>query len=411
VYLTEPVHPQLLLATVNALIRTRQAEVALAAAVDRERAARQAAEAANRVKDEFLATLSHELRTPLNTMMGWIWQLQSGHLTDAARDRALEALARSTRLQAQIINDLLDVSRIAKGKLQLELRIIDVQALVESAAESVRDEARRRRLDLDVSTTPAIVTGDEGRLEQVIGNLLANALKFTPDGGRVTVLLTTDDTHAILEVRDTGIGIDPVFQPHVFDQFRQAEGGINRRHSGLGLGLAIVRQLVELHDGTVSVYSEGHGRGSTFTVVLPKAADVQQLDRLSSADPLLTDINVLIVEDEPETRDLLAAMLESSGAKTTTVPSATRALEVLGDQPIDVLVSDIGLPEQDGLQLLARVRALGYGMPAVAVTAHASADDRRRILDSGFHAHVAKPVNPAALVRAVAGSLTERVRR
>ncbi|HEY6362344.1 MAG TPA: response regulator [Vicinamibacterales bacterium] len=411
VYLTEPVAPQLLLATVNALIRTRRAEVALAAAAERERQARQEAEAANRVKDEFLATLSHELRTPLNAMMGWIWQLQRGHLTDEARARALESLARSTRMQARIIDDLLDVSRIVKGKLQLDMRTVDLEALLEGAVDSIRDEATPRHVELGVSTTPVTVTGDAGRLEQVIGNLLTNALKFTPDGGRIMVSLTTDNDRAIVRVEDTGAGIDPAFQPYIFDQFRQAEGGINRKHSGLGLGLSIVRQLVEMHGGTVSVFSEGQGRGAAFTVALPRALETEAaFDRRETTVRLLNDVNILIVEDEPDMRDLLAAVLESSGAHATTAPSATRALELLSHHTFDVLVSDIGLPEQDGMKLLNRVRALGYPMLAVAVTAYAGADDRRRILESGYQLHVPKPVNPAALVRAIAGLLAQHVR-
>jgi CheY-like chemotaxis protein len=363
------------------------------------------------VKDEFLARLSHELRTPLNAMMGWIWQLQRAHLTDAARIRAVDSLARSTRLQARIINDLLDVSMIEKGKLQLEIRKLDLQALLEGAAESIRDETRRRDIELAVSTTPAIVKGDEGRLGQVVANLLANALKFTPDGGRITLSLTTDDRNATVRVTDTGEGIDPAFQPHVFEPFRQAESGISRRHGGLGLGLSIVRQLVALHDGTVSVFSEGIGRGATFTVVLPKASATDATaDAVTSSTPVLADVHVLIVEDEPDNRDLLAAMLESSGAQTTTAASGRQALEMLREQPCDVLVSDIGLPEQDGVELLQRVRALGYRMPAVAVTAYAAADDRRRILAGGYQMHVPKPVDPEVLVGAIAALLTERLR-
>jgi CheY-like chemotaxis protein/two-component sensor histidine kinase len=313
-------------------------------------------------------------------------------------------------MQARIIDDLLDVSRIVKGKLQLDMRTVDLQALLEGAVDSIREEATQRHVEVGLSTTAATVTGDAGRLEQVVGNLLTNALKFTPDSGRVMVSLTTDDDHAIVRVEDTGAGIDPAFQPYVFDQFRQGEGGINRRR-GLGLGLSIVRQLVELHGGQVSVFSEGPDRGSTFTVVLPRTLESEAaLDSGDPPVPLLNDVNILIVEDEPDMRDLLASVLESSGARATTASSVTRALELLGDRTFDVLVSDIGVPEQDGMKLVKRVRALGSPTLAVAVTAYASADDRRRIMESGYQLQVPKPVNPVALVRAIAGLLAQQTR-
>jgi two-component system, sensor histidine kinase len=271
-YLTEPGDPQVLAATLQALMRVRRAELDLAAALDREREARQIAEEANRAKDEFLATLSHELRTPLNAMIGWISQLRRGTLDESGRARALLALERSTGVQWRLVNELLDTASIAKGKTHLEMSVVDLQAIGAAALDSIRAEAALREIEIEVSTHAVEVNGDASRLQQVVTNLLSNAIKFTPSGGRVVLTIDASKTEATIRVQDTGSGIDPDFLPHVFDQFRQGEPGLRQGHGGLGLGLTIVRGLVELHGGTVVAESAGLGRGAVFTVRLPLAA-------------------------------------------------------------------------------------------------------------------------------------------
>ena len=270
VYLVEPVDGAVLVATVHALLRVRRAEAALATALDGERQARALAERANQLKDEFIATLSHELRTPLNALLGWIWQLRNATLDPAAQARALDSIERNARMQAQLINDLLDVSRASRGKLQLEMRLVDLKTVVTAACESVRDPLAGKNLELRIEVSSIPVAGDQARLQQVVTNLLTNAVQFTPSGGRISVTLSPDDSYATLSVQDTGAGIDPAFLPHVFEQFRQGDGGLSRKHGGLGLGLAVVKQLVELHGGTVGVASAGRDNGATFTIRLPR---------------------------------------------------------------------------------------------------------------------------------------------
>jgi signal transduction histidine kinase len=407
-YLTEPIPGEVLVATVQALVRVRLAEQALTGALDRERRARQDAEEANRLKDEFIATLSHELRTPLNAIMGWVWQLQRSQLDEVARQRALASLERSTRIQAQLIDDLLDISRIAKGKLQLQQRVVDMRVVVDEAVEPIRSTAARKGVRIEVAGGAAMVVGDPIRLQQVVMNLLTNAVQFTPDGGRVDVHTAVDDGKVTVTVADNGAGIDPAFLNHVFEQFRQGDGGLSRRHGGLGLGLAIVRQLVELHGGSVQVASEGIDKGSSFTVTLPRAtADEQRLFDEGQTGPLLENTRVLVVEDDGDARELLAAMLESSGADVARAASADEALELLDREPFDLLVSDIGMPGQDGLELLREVRARGYRMPAAAVTAFSTENDRQRCSEAGFGAYVSKPVRALPLVRTLAGLMAE----
>jgi signal transduction histidine kinase len=316
VYLTEPTSPLVLVATVNALLRVRRAEVALAEALNREREARGTAEEATRLRDEFLATLSHELRTPLNALMGWIWQLRHATLDPEKRERAFDSLERNARIQAQLINDLLDISRITKGKLQLEMRLVDICAVAEAAIESIKESAERKHIALVVDCETAWAAGDEARLQQIVSNLLTNAVQFTPEGGQIRLSVRNEGTSAVLRVQDTGAGIDPAFLPHVFDQFRQAEGGLSRKHGGLGLGLTVVRQLIELHNGSVTVESEGTGRGSTFTVKMP-AEEVNRADNDLGSRPLLSGLQVLVAEDIPGERQAIAAILESSGAEVT----------------------------------------------------------------------------------------------
>ena len=349
-------------------MRVRRAEQSLADALAGEQKAREEAEQANRIKDDFIATLSHELRTPLNALMGWICQLRQTSLTDAARARALDSLERNTRVQAQLINDLLDVSRVAKGKLQLQLRVVNIATVVRDALESVSGAARQKGVQLDVSTQPAHVAGDEARLQQIVGNLLNNAVQFTPEGGRITLAVTRQSGTVMIRVTDTGAGIEPALLPYVFEPFRQGKDGLARVHGGLGLGLAVVQQLVELHDGTASVNSEGPGRGTTFTVSFPEMAAPAQQEGVSPL--LLHDLEALVIADTADSRDVLTSMLESAGARVTaqSVQSATMP-------PADVVVRDRG---QDVVVM----------RPAASPAA--------------TEARVSKPVKPAALVRAVA---------
>ena len=369
---------------------------------------------ANRAKDEFLATLSHELRTPLTAMLGWVRMLQSGTLDAATAERALHVIDRNTKLQAQLIDDLLDVSRIVTGKLSLELRAVDVGVVVEAAVDAVTPGALAKSVTLErrIDAAAGPVWGDSHRLQQVVWNLLSNAIKFTGSGGRVTVSVDREDPHVVLRVADTGQGIAPEFLPFIFDRFRQADSTTTRAHGGLGLGLAIVHYLVTLHRGTVSAESEGPDRGATFTVRVPLAplrpTAHAGADAATGVDrpPPLAGIRVLVVDDDADTRDLVTAVLGQSGAEVLTAASAEEALDTLARARPDVLVSDLSMPGDDGYALLERVRALGLDrdgrVPAVALTAFARAEDRARALAVGFAVHVPKPVEPAALVEVVA---------
>src|SRR5215510_14769397 len=390
----------------------------------REERAREEAEAANRLKDEFLATVSHELRTPLNSILGWAQLLQSGSLDEASSSRALKTIERNTKTLAQIIDDLLDVSRIITGKLRLDVRPVELATVVESVLEAVRPatDAKSIKLDVFLSSGVGAVSGDAGRLQQIVWNLLSNAIKFTPSGGQVTVRLERVSSRARITVTDTGEGIGPAFLPYVFDRFSQADSTFTRPHGGLGLGLAIVRHLVELHGGSVSAESHGKGLGATFPVSFPLLASEQtgdSIDReglefeqppLSDEQKDLTGLTVMIVDDELDARELLTVMLQQRGAKVIAASSAAEALELLakasnGSMP-DVLVSDIGMPGQDGFELISQVRAMGPekggNIPAIALTAYARSEDRARVLAAGFQHHVPKPVGPATLAIAVA---------
>jgi signal transduction histidine kinase/ActR/RegA family two-component response regulator len=386
-----------------------------------EQEARRQAEEANRLKDEFLATLSHELRTPLNAILGWTQVLRSGKLDEATAERALETIERNARSQAQLIADLLDISRIITGKLRLDPKPVELPRVIEAALDSARPAAGAKNIHLDVFleslTSPML--GDADRLQQIVWNLLSNAIKFTPQGGRVEVRLTEARPNAIIQVADTGVGIRPDFLPHVFDRFRQAEGSYTRSHGGLGLGLSIVRHLTELHGGTVEVESPGEGKGSTFTVKLPLAVEltgelpVERRPAVPQAwtEPdLLRNVRVLVVEDEKDTRDLLVMALSGCGAEVTAASSVPEALAAFDRRKPDVLVSDIGLPVEDGYSLIRKVRARnGNAVPAAAVTAYAGAEDRRRALEAGFQTHLAKPVDPSELVATVARLAGRRV--
>ncbi|MBD0372418.1 MAG: PAS domain S-box protein [Pyrinomonadaceae bacterium] len=399
-----------------------------AIAIDNARLYRRAQEA-NRMKDEFLATLSHELRTPLTAILGWSSMLRAGQLDNETARRAFEAIERNAKSQRQIIEDLLDVSRIITGKLRLDLREVEPSLLIDSAIEAVRPaaEAKGVRIQKLTGTGVSHLTGDPSRLQQVFWNLLSNAVKFTPAGGRVQISLERKDSQLEIAVSDTGQGISAEFLPYVFDRFRQADSTTTRKHGGLGLGLAIVRHLVELHGGTVRAESAGVGQGATFTVTLPLVSDYRQgaeeelvqmlrRDEQSALEcpERLDGLKILAVDDEADTRELLRVTLTKCGAEVTTASSAREALNLLSASRPDVLISDIGMPDEDGYELIKRIRELpeesGGGIPAVALTAYARAEDRLRILRSGYQMHVAKPVELAELI-AVIASLTGRQKR
>ncbi|MBW4468444.1 MAG: response regulator [Pegethrix bostrychoides GSE-TBD4-15B] len=397
---------------------------------------------ANQIKDEFLAVLSHELRTPLNPILGWSRLLRSRQHDEATIERALEIIERNARIQTQLIEDLLDVSRILQGKLSLNIVPVDLVSTVEAALETVQLAAEAKQISLRFATPKSlpqteappvsyIVLGDSGRIQQVIWNLLSNAVKFTPSGGRVELRLETTDevspswpaqpqtlpylptpvTHAKLTVTDNGKGIKPDFLPHVFDYFRQADGSTTRTFGGLGLGLAIVRHLVELHGGTIQVASAGEGQGASFTIQLPlfqgnqptHEADARS-DESASAD-LLLGLQILIVDDEPDTLEYLTFLLEQSGAKITAVRSAQAALESIQQVQPDLLISDIGMPDQDGYMLLDQLRSFtaeqGSQIPAIALTAYAREEDSQRAKAAGFQKHLAKPIEPVHLLTAI----------
>ncbi|WP_437602430.1 response regulator [Sorangium sp. So ce590] len=381
--------------------------------------ARQEAEAASHLKDEFLATMSHELRTPLTAVLGWIRMLRTGKLAEDRREKALETVERNAQAQAQLIDDLLDISRIMAGKLRLEVQPMELVAVIDAALEVVRPAADAKGVRLEPLLDPGVgpVAGDAGRLQQVIWNLLSNAVKFTSRGGVVRIRLERSEASAEIVVSDTGQGIDPAFLPYVFEQFRQAESGTTRKHGGLGLGLTIVKSLVEMHGGTVQALSDGELRGATFIVRLPLAvvpshARDRRMMSLpgtsggSDRPPEIEGLNVLIVDDEDDTRELLVTMLEQCGAHVTAVASTAEALLALKALRPDVLVSDIAMPGEDGYALIREIRALpassGGRTPAIALTAYARTEDRMRALRAGFNTHVPKPIETAELLAVLA---------
>jgi PAS domain S-box-containing protein len=367
---------------------------------------------ANRMKDEFLATLSHELRTPLNAMLGWSQMLRSGTLSPEIQQRAFDALERNARAQAQLVEDLLDISRIVSGKLKIRADSVDLASVVMSAVDTIGPSAAAKRVALHVDTAvegKLVVTGDADRLQQVVWNLLSNAIKFTPGHGRVDVELRKTGSRAAIIVRDTGRGIAPAFLPYVFERFRQADSTVARAHGGLGLGLALVRYVTEAHGGAVAVDSDGEGKGATFTVRLPlrAVADAPGRDTAAASGPALfrTDRRVLVVDDEADARELFRVILESHGAQVTTVGSAGEALHAIERQPFDLLLADIGMPDQDGYALIRAIRSLpadrGGRIPAVAVTAYVSMRERERALKAGYDWHLGKPVEPDHLMAIV----------
>jgi PAS domain S-box-containing protein len=398
----------------RALFKEQIARAAAQEAEKRSKASEEAAHEANRVKDEFLATVSHELRTPLNAILGWASMLR-GRGVDPSISKGLEVIHRNAEAQARLIEDILDVSRIITGKLRLLLAPTDLTLLVNDSIEVVRPSAIAKAIGIEFKNReePAIVLGDPERLRQVIWNLLSNAIKFTGAGGRVTVEISQEGSMITLSVTDTGKGIDPAFLPHVFERFRQADSSMARQFGGLGLGLAIVRHIVELHGGTVTAESAGSGLGATIKVVLPVRAVVQVAQERGSTRPpsrpdrsLLEGLRVLVVDDDPDARELLQDVLLEAKAIVETADSADAGIASLRKFRPHVLVSDIGLPREDGFSFVRRVRALrpeeGGGIPSIALTAYTRAQDRTKALAAGFTTHIGKPVNPDELVAAVA---------
>jgi signal transduction histidine kinase/CheY-like chemotaxis protein len=383
-------------------------------------------QAANRMKDEFLATLSHELRTPLNAILGYARMLRAGMVRDDKRDNALDTLERNATSLTQIVEDVLDVSRIASGKIRLNVQSLDLPVVMHDALATVMPGAEAKGVRIQSIVEPDIgpVSGDPDRLQQVIWNLLSNAVKFTPRGGRVQVRLQRVNSHIEISVSDSGIGIREDFLPHLFERFRQADSTTTRAHGGLGLGLAIARQIVELHGGTIHAFSSGEGKGATFRVELPvmivhSAAVVGAEPRVHPRtqvrvtpmnDHALSEVRVLAVDDDADALTLVREILETAGAQVFTAASAPAALAVLEEQSPDVLISDLGMPGMDGFELIQRVRTLTNekkDIPAAALTAYARSEDRARALRTGFEMHLAKPIDPSELVAAVA-SLARR---
>ncbi|HKW95940.1 MAG TPA: GAF domain-containing protein, partial [Methylomirabilota bacterium] len=377
------------------------------------------AESASRMKDDFLATLSHELRSPLQPLLNWAYLLRSPNLDPASAERALDAIERSTKTLGQLIEDLLDVSRIVTGKLRLQVRVVRVPGVIRGAVEAVEAAALAKGVTLETRIEPDVPTvlGDPDRLQQVLWNLLSNGIKFTPRGGRVIVTVSGESSQVRITVQDSGAGIKREFLPHVFERFRQAESSTNRSYGGLGLGLAIVRHLVELHGGDVSVESEGEGRGATFSVRLPVAvatAKVSTVERPTLAaatagpvDRRLAGLRLLVVDDETDAREVMRFVLERGGARVRTADSAAHALDAIREDRPDLLISDIGMPAEDGYVMVRRLRAmeegLGRRLPAIALTAYASEEDSRRAIGAGFDAHLSKPVDPSRLIEVAAG--------
>ncbi|WP_348233227.1 ATP-binding protein [Trichocoleus sp. DQ-U1] len=407
----------------------KQAEEERTRLLARAQEARTQAESANRMKDEFLATLSHELRSPLNAMLGWTSLLRTRKFDAATTARAIETIERNAKAQARLIEDLLDVSRIIRGQLRLTVRSMELIPVIESAINTVRPaaDAKNIQVHLLVDTFVGLISGDPDRLQQIIWNLLTNAIKFTPEGGRVEVYLQGDRSHAEISVRDTGEGISPDFLPYVFDRFRQADNSITRSYTGLGLGLAIVRHLVELHGGTVRAESPGEGQGSTFIVKLPllnsagvkkrteeeeslcssqsSALNPQESPRSTLWESPLDGLQILVVDDEADARELLKSILEQYGAEAIAAASAEEAIATIQQSKPDLLISDIGMPNEDGYSLIRRVRALEAEkgqIPSVALTAYVRVDDQKAALSAGFQSHVAKPIDPTELIAVVA---------
>ncbi|WP_254509237.1 ATP-binding response regulator [Anatilimnocola floriformis] len=418
-YLTHPVEPPVLIATVSAFLRAWRAEQEREALLISERAAREEAESANRFKDEFLATLSHELRTPLQAIIGWTQLLKTGSLDPQDLAEGIRVIERNAQLQTQLISDLLDVARITSGKLRLDVQPVDPATIIESALIAVLPAAQARgmRIQKMLDTSTGTINGDPARLQQVVWNLVNNAVKFTQKGGKVEVTLRRINSHVEIVVADNGPGIAPELLPSIFDRFRQGDSTITRSHGGLGLGLAIAKQLVELHGGQISAHSDGLGMGAKFSVVLPlavtKSSAVENFAAAtagrtddSAADTVKLDgVRVLIVDDDNDSRNMLVRLLKNCGAETRDLNGATQVVAAVNEFQPHLLISDLGMPSVDGFELIRSIRSGGYAvqtLPAIALTGFASSEDRRKALLAGFQAHMAKPVDPRELTGAIA---------
>jgi PAS domain S-box-containing protein len=411
------------LATLYDITERKQAEEEREQLLVREQELRTEAEQASRLKDEFLATISHELRTPLTAILGWASMLRTGELDEPTFNQGLDAIERNGMAQAQLIEDLLDVSRIISGKLHLDIRPVDLIVVINAAIDAVRPAASAREIALQLIADPAAshIRGDAARLQQVVWNLLSNAVKFTPRRGQVQIRLDCVDSHSQISVRDTGEGVDPDFLPYIFERFRQADGTKTRKYGGLGLGLAIARHFVELHGGTIEAFSDGVGKGATFTVKIPLATirmaepvahddsgkSPSRKERPTPVQANLHGLKILAVDDEPDTRDMLQVLLEQRGADVRTVASAADAFEALSLWKPDLLLCDIGMPHEDGYSLIERIRALeattaGRPVPAIALTGYVRVEERMRALMAGFQMFVPKPVEADELASVIA---------
>lgn len=419
-YLVHPVEPPVLIATVSAFLRARRAEQEREALLVSERAAREEAERANRFKDDFLATLSHELRTPLQAIIGWTQLLKTGNLDPLDLAEGIRVIERNAQTQTQLISDLLDVARITSGKLRLELQKVDPTSIIETVLQAAQPAAAARNIRIQkmLEASAGTIDGDPARLQQIVWNLVNNAVKFTPKGGKVEVTLRRIDSQIEIVVADNGPGIAPDLLPQIFDRFRQGDSSTTRSHGGLGLGLAIAKQLVELHGGQINAYSAGLGKGSKFSVVLPvstnslsdaeqaTAAELSRGANDSAAAPAKLDgVRVLIVDDDNDSRNMLARLLRNHGAATRDLNGASQVLDAVQEFRPHLLISDLGMPSIDGFELIRSIRAAGHEihtLPAIALTGFASSDDRRKSLVAGFQAHMAKPVDPHELTAAIA---------
>jgi signal transduction histidine kinase/ActR/RegA family two-component response regulator len=422
--LERPVRRLILARTVAIALRGRRRQLELRAHLEARADLLRREQLASRMKDEFLMTVSHELRTPLTAIYGWARMLVTGQIRDDQKRRAIETIERNAQAQTQLVNDLLDVSRAISGKVRLDVRSMDLSHVVLAAIDSAQPAADAKGIHLDAMLDPnaGLISGDRDRMQQVVWNLLSNAIKFTPRDGHVRVTLEKQATQVELTVTDTGSGIAPEFLPHVFDRFRQADAGTTRQHSGLGLGLAIVRHLVELHGGSVAVESPGVGAGTTFRVLIPltlpkREAETKPLERGPAVDAprgtdarRLEELRVLVVDDEPQARELFSAIVEHAGAEVRVAGSARDAIAIVQSWTPDVMLSDIEMPLEDGYVLMNELNALdglSHRPIAVAITAHSRPEDRMRALEMGFSWHLPKPVEPSELVTVIA-SLTGR---
>ena len=421
VLLERPIRLGAALSLIRSAMRGRNRQYELRDLLKALADAREEAEAANRLKDEFLATLSHELRTPLNAILGWTTMLRDGNVQPKHVMRALDTIHRNATAQVQIVNDLLDVSSIVRGNVQLTPKMLPVGPVVAFAVESITPtaEAKGVAIRASVSDTPVFVWADPDRLQQVLWNLLANAVKFTPAGGRVDVRVAATAGDVSISVTDTGTGIPPHFLPHVFERFRQADGSPTRPHGGLGLGLAIVRQLVELHGGRMQAESDGEGKGAIFTVHLPvRRPDARSVKTVPSPRrrrrlPDLAGTHILVVDDHEDARQLLRAMLSDTGARVSEADSAAQAFRIMVEDRPDIILADVGMPGEDGYSMLRSIRSLpdGARMRAIAISAYARREDRQFALKSGFDEHLSKPVDPRRLFEALERVAPPRLER